>query len=298
MKLPGIFSCRACAATSLKKKRNSKIFNELSSANYAITDSDYGVTGAIYKCDYCHLLQCPEMENVLGFYKELEDEEYEATRNERYIQAAKLVKVAVSYLEGKTANTGLKLLDVGSGSGILVEAATDAGLQATGIEPSAWLTAIGKSHKLNIVEGVLPNPNVGFDFDIISVIDVIEHVADPLELLITVSDLLRPGGICMVVTPDMGSVAAKILGFGWWHFRIAHISYFNRRNLTLLAARANLRACFFSRPSWYFSLEYLRKRLCIYLPSWLMPSSIGLLGKIIIPLNLRDSLLMICERKD
>lgn len=297
MKSSGLFSCRACAGLSLKKIRESQIVGELSSTSFAITDSDYGITGAIYKCEQCGLLQCPETEDVLGFYKTLQDDEYEATRAERYIQAAALVKNTLRSV-GKTADGEVMLLDVGAGSGILVEAATHAGLRAIGIEPSAWLAALGKRHNLTIIEGVLPDSNVGINYDIVTVVDVIEHVADPFGLLISVRALLRPGGKCLVVTPDVGSFAAKILGFKWWHFRIAHISYFNRRNLTLLAARAGLHVCSFSRPSWYFSYGYLRERLCRYLPSWLIPPSIGPLRKLVIPLNLGDSLLMICERKE
>lgn len=297
MKSSGLFSCRACAGLSLKKLRESQILGELSSTSFAITDSDYGITGAIYKCEQCGLLQCPETEDVLEFYKTLQDDEYEATRSERYIQAAALVKTALRSVDN-TAAEEMKLLDVGAGSGILVEAATHAGLRATGIEPSAWLAALGKRHNLTIIEGVLPDPSVGINYDIVTVVDVIEHVADPFGLLVSVRALLRPGGKCLVVTPNVESFAARIFGFKWWHFRIAHISYFNRRNLTLVAERAGLHACSFSKPSWYFSYGYLRERLCRYLPSWLIPPAIGPLRKLIIPLNLGDSLLMICERKE
>ncbi len=297
MKPDNLFSCRACSAQLLKKLRESKIFGHLSSERFAITDSDYGVTGSIYKCLQCGLLQCPETEEVLGFYKTLQDDDYEASRAERYIQAVALVKVAMHSIN-IIEDQEIKLLDVGAGSGILVEAATHAGLTAVGIEPSTWLVEVGKLHNLNILEGVLPNSSVGINYDIVTVVDVIEHVVDPYELLVAVRTVLRPGGICLIVTPDVGSLAAKILGFKWWHFRVAHISYFNRRNLTLLAKRAGLKPCSFTRPSWYFSYKYLRERICCYLPSWMFPPPIGPLRKLIIPLNLGDSILMVCERKE
>lgn len=291
------FYCRACGSLALVKKRESCITGELSSQDFAITDSGYGVTAAIYQCENCGLLQCPETSSVLQFYKALQDTEYEKGRAERYLQAAVLVKIALRAV-GQSGIHKLKLLDVGAGSGVLVEAASHAGFNAIGIEPSAWLADVGKKHGLNIIEGVLPNSAVGTAFDLVTVVDVIEHVTDPLGLLISVRDMLRPGGKCLIVTPDVSSIIAKLFGFKWWHYRIAHISYFNRRNLSLLAERAGLHVCSFSRPGWYFSYAYLRQRLCRYAPSWLIPPAVGPLKNLVIPLNLQDSLLMICERHD
>lgn len=291
------FYCRACGSLSLVKKRESCIAGELSTRDFAITDSGYGVTAAIYQCGNCGLLQCPETSNVLQFYKVLQDTEYEKGRAERYLQAAALVKIALRAV-GQGNIHKLKLLDVGAGSGVFAEAASHAGFNAIGIEPSAWLADVGRKHGLNIIEGVLPNSIVGTAFDLVAVVDVIEHVTDPLGLLVAVREVLCPGGKCLIVTPDVSSFFAKLLGFKWWHYRIAHISYFNRRNLSLLAARAGLRACSFSRPGWYFSYAYLRQRICRYVPSWLIPAAVGPLKNLVVPLNLGDSILMICERID
>ena len=192
----------------------------------------------------------------------------------------------------------LKFLDVGAGSGILVESALNAGMDAHGIEPSSWLVNIGKNHGLRLVEGVLPHPEVNAPFDLIALVDVIEHVTDPLELLIAIRELLKSDGVCFIVTPDASSFFAKMLGFRWWHYRIAHVTYFNMDNFQILARRAGLEVCFSSRPSWYFSYSYLRERLCRYFPSWIIPPATGIFKNLIIPLNLRDSLLLICRRVD
>ena len=45
-------------------------------------------------------------------------------------------------------------------------------------------------------------------------------------------------GIGMMVTPDINSFFARIMGKKWWHYRVAHIGYFNRKSLNILLDRA------------------------------------------------------------
>ena len=53
--------------------------------------------------------------------------------------------------------------------------------------------------------------------------------------------LLAPGGALLVVTPDFGSVARLLLRKRWWHFRLAHVGYFDARSLNQACTRARLR---------------------------------------------------------
>ena len=219
------FPCRACGLRLLHKIRDSSILHELSSKDFAITDLNYGQVGALYKCDKCDLVQCSEQDEVMKYYKELEDPIYEEGRAERRLQAKKLLRYIID--KKRVAISGSRLLDVGAGTGILLEEAEEVGLYAVGIEPSAWLAEIAKKRGLDVVVGVLPNPAIRDSFDIAALIDVIEHVPDPLSLLLSIEEVLSPEGKCIIVTPDASSFFARILGYRWWHYRIAHISYFN-----------------------------------------------------------------------
>lgn len=290
------YECRACGQKAgFTLIRPASITSELTSDDFAITDLRYGVTSAIYRCDACGLLQCPDVNNVLAFYERLEDPEYEEGREQRYLQAEQIVKVAIKAL-GCTSGRGRTLLDVGAGSGILLQAAQRFEFSAVGIEPSSWLVTRAKAYGLDVHEGVLPNPMLSGPFDVITLIDVIEHVSEPAKLLRAIGDLLKPGGIAIVVTPDVSSLVARILSFRWWHYRIAHISYFNKKTLVTMTKRTGLTVRWFQRPGWYFSYAYLRERLLRYLPFWLVPPATGPLKNVVIPLNLGDSLLMVCER--
>lgn len=287
------YTCRVCGNRGLELQRASTVTNEITSNNFAISDFQYGATLAIYKCSECELVQCPEISDILPFYEQLEDNEYENERKQRYLQAEKLIDQVLAVIN-RFDGDGLALLDVGAGSGILVEAAKRKGFTSVGVEPSSWLVNIANSYGLNVYEGTLPHVEISNKFDIIMLIDVIEHVSDPLDLLKHIKNQLSPKGLVFIVTPDSASLAARILGYRWWHFRIAHISYFTKSTLKIISTRAGLKPTIFKRPGWYFTYKYLHQRLCCYVPWWLIPPPKGPLGNAIIPLNLGDSLLMVC----
>ena len=105
---------------------------------------------------------------------------------------------------------GKKLLDIGAGSGILVEQALEKGFSATGVEPSRWLWQKAQERNLSVFLGTFPHPKINELFDVITLIDVIEHVPDPVGLLKDAAKALSPDGIIVVATPDIGAVLAKI----------------------------------------------------------------------------------------
>ena len=231
------------------------------------------------------------MKDVLRFYEGLEDSAYEAGREERGLQAHKLLEIA------RKLQPGGWLLDIGAGSGMLVEQALQMGYRAQGIEPSAWLYKVAKQRGLPVHLGTFPHPAATSPFDVITLIDVIEHVSNPVDLLRNIAESLSPGGIALIVTPDVSSVAARLMGWKWWHFRVAHIGYFNKRSLSLALDRAGLQLILKKRPGWYFSANYLWERTHRYLPEVFRVAPPRLLSRVVIPLNLRDSWLVACRRK-
>jgi 2-polyprenyl-3-methyl-5-hydroxy-6-metoxy-1,4-benzoquinol methylase len=202
----------------------SNIPRPLEAQAFAVTDSAYGVTGELYRCVECGFLQCSALDNALSFYEDLEDPAYEAGRSQRGLQARKLLDATRGYLPHG------RLLDVGAGSGILVEQAMQMGYAAEGIEPSRWLQRRARELQLAVYLGTLPSPEITGPYDVVTLIDVIEHVARPVDLLKQVHEVVRPGGIVAAVTPDVASFAARIARRKWWHFRVAHIGYFDRNN--------------------------------------------------------------------
>ena len=141
---------------------------------------------------------------------------------------------------------------------------------------------------------MLPNSEVGGPFDVVTLIDVIEHAPDPVDLLRRIKSVMAPNGICLVVTPDVSSVAARLMGWKWWHFRAAHIGYFNKSTLGLALETAGLRVKAITRPSWHLPSSCLAERAFSYLPRSFRPALPSVLDRIVVPINLYDSLLAIC----
>jgi SAM-dependent methyltransferase len=130
-----------------------------------------------------------------------------------------------------------RLLDVGCGYGWSLDAAAQAGLEAYGVEASAEARRqAGARHE------VRPDVRDYGDgtFDVVTLVDVVEHVRDPVRLLQAAAQALAPGGALVLVTPDLSSLSARLLR-GWWPYVIPeHLVYFDRRTIRRALGRAGL----------------------------------------------------------
>ncbi|MCG3176487.1 MAG: Ubiquinone biosynthesis O-methyltransferase [Candidatus Omnitrophica bacterium] len=252
-----------------------------------ISDSVYGTTGQLGRCIACGFVQCTDAGDVLARYAGMEDAAYEESRVPRALQMRRLLGGL------RELRPDMRLLDVGAASGILVEEALRLGLRADGVEPSVWLSARARERGLPVLTGALPHPALKGPYDIVMLVDIIEHVERPVELLRQARELLTGTGRIVVVTPDRSSWAARLMGRRWWHYRRAHIGYFDLNTLDLAMRRVGMVRKRWSRPSWYFTLGYLLQRAVVYLP-WLRATAARHARQsTIVPLNLRDSILAV-----
>jgi hypothetical protein len=89
---------------------------------------------------------------------------------------------------------------------------------------------------------------------------------------------------------------AKLLGYKWWHFRVSHITYFNEKNLKIIAEKNGFLIKRIQTAGWFFSYSYLRIRLLKYFPSWILPPNRGFISRITFNFNLYDSILLVCKK--
>ena len=283
--------CRICGSPTFLKWRGS-LLQPPNSRSFAITDFNYGRISALYQCGKCGFRQCHDLTDVLSFYQSQVDTAYEDTRKQRKLQARSLLKRL-----GQFKRKG-RLLDVGAGSGILVEAAREEGFQASGVEPSRWLQGQAEKHGLPVRAGLLEHTKSEPAWNVITLVDVIEHVENPVGMLIEMEKRLSSDGVAMIVTPDVKSFFARLLGRKWWHYRVAHIGYFDASTLELACGRAGLQVVHRSRPDWYFTVDYLWIRIMQYFPGWLRIRPCGMMRRWTVKINLRDSLLAVVQRKE
>jgi 2-polyprenyl-3-methyl-5-hydroxy-6-metoxy-1,4-benzoquinol methylase len=293
--------CWVCGSADTRPWKARNINRPLVPEDLQITDRRYGVTLSLRKCGTCDFIFAndEELSELVPLYEQLSDPGYVETQETRALQMRWVLRAAQT-----VHPTAVSVLDIGAGTGLLVAEAKQLGLQAVGIEPSRALVESARQlHAVDILQGVFPHATLtNQQFDIIFLIDVIEHVSQPVTLLRDCAEALSPRGIVVVVTPDVSSLPATILGQRWWHFRLAHVGYFNRRSLEQASQGAGLSIVRQCRAKWFFPLRYLMERLAMYLPiGWvnqlaLRVSVLHWLYNRVVPLNLHDSFVVFLQR--
>ena len=107
-----------------------------------------------------------------------------------------------NYINNKSPVNGLKVLDVGCGGGLLAEALNSKGAEVTAIDVTEANIEVAKLHaqkmqvkidyRLVTAEELAQKESQSFD--VVSCLEVIEHVPDPGQLIKACSDLLKPDG--------------------------------------------------------------------------------------------------------
>jgi 2-polyprenyl-6-hydroxyphenyl methylase/3-demethylubiquinone-9 3-methyltransferase len=108
----------------------------------------------------------------------------------------------LDYIDGIAGLRGLRVLDVGCGGGILAEAMTARGARVTGIDLAEKPLKVAQLHLLETgleVEYRLIAPEtlareVPGNFDVVTCMELLEHVPDPAATVQACSDLVRPAG--------------------------------------------------------------------------------------------------------
>ena len=124
-------------------------------------------------------------------------------------------------LDDEAPFTGLRILDIGCGGGLLCEPMARLGATIVGVDAAPRNIPVAQIHAeqsgLDIDYRVGTAEDMAADgeqFDVVLNMEVVEHVADPLAYLTACCDLLRPGGlhICSTINRNPKSFAMAIVG--------------------------------------------------------------------------------------
>lgn len=122
-----------------------------------------------------------------------------------------------------------RLLDIGCSVGTFLDIARLKGWEAYGsdIDKDAVDYCIN-TLRLNVRLGELGVWDFSSDyFDIVTMNDVVEHLKNPLSILLEIKRILKKDGLLFISTPNINSVVAKIMGIRWFHLKPQeHLYYF------------------------------------------------------------------------
>jgi len=119
---------------------------------------------------------------------------------------------------------GLRILDIGCGGGLLCEPMARLGADVVGVDAAAGNIPVARLHaeqsgleidyRVGTAEALA---ETGAQFDVVLNMEVVEHVASPIDYLTACRELLRPGGlhICSTINRNPKSFVMAIFGAEW-----------------------------------------------------------------------------------
>ncbi len=145
---------------------------------------------------------------------------------------------------GRNRFEGLRVLEVGCGTGYLLSRIRDLGAKVIGIEPGSHGQAAARDWGLEIVADYFPSPRVTGTFDLVVSYGVLEHVTDPVGFLRNLRGAVAENGDLVVAAPDCGSCID--LGDLSMFFH-EHWSYFTEDTMRAALGLAGLSCTDFAR---------------------------------------------------
>lgn len=205
---------------------------------FACTTGDLGVHDDILQCERCGLvssLPTLDRDAIVENYEQVIDEAYlleEHGRRELFDGIARL-------LEGYVVR-GNRLLEVGAHMGMFLDTVRGRGWEVRGIEPSKWAVEQGRQrYGVDLSQGTVEDlPDAAPAPDVIVMLDVLEHVADPLDALKRLRATIADRGLLVLSTVNLSGLHARARGGAWPWFIRSHLHYFTEETLDAMLKRA------------------------------------------------------------
>ena len=187
-------------------------------------------------CDLIYASPAPGPETLAGAYVTAAyDSSEESTWAARTYR--RLLRPVLASLGG-ASRAGLgAALDIGAGDGAFLEQLLAAGFRhVEGVEPSDAPRLLARPDIRPLIHEGLFSPEVfdGRRFDLITCLQTIEHVHDPLALCRDAWSLLEDGGALFIVCHNRRAASARLLGRHWPIFDVEHLQLFSPRSLRQL----------------------------------------------------------------
>jgi SAM-dependent methyltransferase len=237
----GVRPCPVCGSTEARVFVEARFEDsELDTMSFSSRKVPEGLYHRLLECAHCDLLYAspvPTFESLTNAYRKAD---YASGEEARYA-AATYANVLESITPQLPDLRGAA--DIGAGDGAFLERLRAAGFEDTvGFEPSEAPLAAAPPSVRNSIRpepfraGVLPDES----YTLISCMQTIEHVLDPLEVCRDAVRALAPGGAVLIACHDRRALSARVLRQRSPIFDIEHVQLFSHRSIRALLLRAGL----------------------------------------------------------
>lgn len=130
------------------------------------------------------------------------------------------------------------VLDVGAAAGYILEGFISTGWIGVGVEPNATMVSHARGRGLDVHRSSLEAFPVERTFDLVSMVQVVDHFYDIRRAFERAALLTKPGGYWLIETWNMDSLMARIFGSSWHHYcPPSAVNWFSPESLARLAAQ-------------------------------------------------------------
>lgn len=132
-----------------------------------------------------------------------------------------------------------RVLDVGCSSGgflFQVNKRFAADYNVSGIDVSGAPIEHAARMGLPVIRGNFLQHRFDCEFDAVTFWAVMEHLFDPAAFLKRALQILKKGGLCFVLVPNLDSLAVRVLGGKYRYIYKEHLNYFSRSTLSRFVA--------------------------------------------------------------
>lgn len=253
-------ACVLCGAPTMVLVLPANTTGPAEVAEFSCTSNRLAEHDDILRCDRCGMISSRsslDRDGLVELYAASEDEDYLAEAGAR----RELFDWVLDRI-GRYPLTGPRLFEAGANVGLFLRVAGEQGWLARGVEPSRRAVAEGRQRfGVDLVEGTVEDlADEPGSADAVVMLDVLEHLADPVAALAGLRRIVTDEGLVALTTINTESLHARVRGGAWpWYIR-PHLHYFTPATLRKTMERGGFDMIDYRVVPRSFHLSYVAER--------------------------------------
>ena len=252
--------CVLCHSPEMLLVYPSNVDDDVHISEFACTSDALAQHDDILRCPRCGMVSSRP---TIGTQQVIDN--YAGMRDEGYLEEEQgrreLFGWVLDQMEGYLTS-GRRLLEIGSNVGLFLDTARARGWTPRGIDPSKWAVELGRERLgVDLRQGTAASvAEPAGSADAIVMLDVLEHLWDPVADLRHLRPVLHDGGLLALSTVNLQSIHARARGDDWPWFIRPHLHYFSPGTLKQTLSRAGYSMVHWSTVPRWFHLSYVARR--------------------------------------